>query len=78
MVDCVSLESLYLTKNWVYLNFTQEIRGAIPVMLSVTLWDYRRILELWVLLTGARHYNLAAYVLLQQSWLCLSARSGTD
>lgn len=26
----------------------------------------------------AKHYNLAVYVLLQQSWLCLSASSGTD
>lgn len=74
----VPLESFYLTKNQVYFNFTQEIKAAIPVMPSVTLWDYRRISELWVPLTGARHYNLAAYVLLQQSWLCLSARSGTD
>lgn len=35
-------------------------------MPSVTLWDYRRILELRVPLTQGKHYNLAAYVLLQQ------------
>lgn len=47
-------------------------------MPSVTLWDYWRILELQVPLTQGKHYNLAVYVLLQQSWLCQSASSGTD
>lgn len=65
------------TKNWAYFNFAQEIKGAISVTPSVMLWDYRRILELWGAADRAEHYNLAAYVLLQQSWLCLSASSGT-
>lgn len=45
-------ESLYPTRNQVYFMFTQEVKGANSVMPSVTLWDYRHILEHRVLLTS--------------------------
>lgn len=47
------LTHLNLSKKSIYFSATQEMEAASSVLPSVTLWDYRRISELWVLLTGA-------------------------